>query len=174
MLLFKCIGAILIVGSSTIMGYSVAAKYSKRPEELRLLQGALQMLESEIVFAVNTLPEAFEKISHNLPEGLGKLFGHCSNLLKQRTGITASQAWRMSLDKYFNDLHLEKEDKQILITFGNSLGNSDRENQIKNIHLACSKLMMEEKKAEVLKQKNEKMYKNLGVLAGILLVLLFI
>ena len=170
----KLLGCVLVIGASTMMGYLVAEKYSKRPAELRTLQAALQMLELEIAFSVNALPEAFERIAQSLPENIGMLFAHASELLKERTGIPAKKAWRLALKKAYDHLHLEKQDREILITFGNSLGCSDKDNQIKNIHLACSKLAMEEKKAEVLRQKNEKMYKSLGVLAGILIALLFV
>ncbi|MBZ4644733.1 MAG: stage sporulation protein [Clostridia bacterium] len=173
-MILKIIGCILIIGSTTIMGYSLANKYAKRPEELRALQAALQMLEAEIVFSVNPLPDAFEKISRYVPESIKQIFEYSSHLLKQRTGMTAREAWALSINKLSRDMHLQKEDKEILIAFGNSLGCSDRENQIKNIHLACSKLSMEEKKAEVLKEKNERLYKNLGLLGGLLIALLLI
>ncbi|MDK2798707.1 MAG: stage sporulation protein [Clostridiales bacterium] len=173
-MILKLIGCILIVGSSTIMGYTIANKYAKRPEELRALQAALQMLESEIIFSVNPLPDAFERISKYVPKNIHKLFAHSAYLLKQRTGITAQEAWSISVHQTREEMHLEKEDREILISFGNSLGCSDREQQLKNIHLACSKLALEEKKAEKLREKNEKLYKNLGVLGGILVALIFI
>jgi stage III sporulation protein AB len=71
-------------------------------------------------------------------------------------------------------MHLQKEDREVLIAFGNALGCSDTQSQIKNIHLTCSKLLMEEKNAQALRDKNEKLCKNLGVLGGILVSLLFL
>lgn len=173
-MLLKLLGCALIVGSSTLMGFSVAAKYSKRPGELRTLQAALNMLESEIAFSLNSLPDAFDKISRHIPENIGQIFAESSSLIRQRTGITAREAWSFAVEKAWESMHLEKQDKEILITFGNSLGRSDRENQLKNIHLACSKLVLEEKKAEEQKQKYEKLYKSLGVLGGLLIALLLI
>lgn len=174
MLIFKFVGSGLIIISSSVIGYVLALRYVKRAEELRALQVALQMLESEIVFSANPLPDALKKISECTPAGVSGLFQNCAQLLGQRTGITAKEAWTMSVYHVKKDMHLEKEDYDILIAFGNSLGSSDKENQVKNIRLACSKLSIEENKAEVLKGKNERLYKNLGFLGGILIALIFI
>ncbi len=171
-MVIKLLGAVLVIGSATVIGFSMATKYAKRPETLRALQAALQMLESEIAFSMSTLPQAFDRISHSFGHSIGKLFEYTSHLIKQRTGITAKEAWMKAIYEYNNILHLEKQDKDILMAFGNALGRLDKESQIKNIHLACSKLSLEEKKAEDLKYKYVRMYKGLGVLGGDLIVLL--
>ena len=173
-MILKILGCMIIIGSSTIMGYSMAYRFARRPEELRALQSALQILESEIVFSVNPLPEAFERISKNVPPSIGIIFKNTSDLLKRKTGMTAQQAWAASIKNCESQINLSKEDLNILLAFGSSLGCSDRENQVKNIRLACSKLALEEEKAEILKEKNERLYKNLGVLGGMLISLLLI
>ncbi|NLY43491.1 MAG: stage III sporulation protein AB [Clostridiaceae bacterium] len=173
-MILKIIGCILIIASSTVMGYSAAYRFARRPEELRALQSALQILESEIVFSVNPLAEAFERISKNTSQSIGIIFKSTADLLKQKTGMTAQQAWAISIKKCESQMNLNKEDIEILLAFGSSLGCSDKDNQVKNIRLACSKLAMEEKKAEILKEKNERLYKNLGLLGGMLISLLLI
>ncbi|MGE4282241.1 MAG: stage III sporulation protein SpoIIIAB [Clostridia bacterium] len=173
-MIIKTLGCLLIIGSSISMGFYASNKYAKRPEELRALQSALQMLESEIAFSLNPIPEAFERISVYVPGNIKQIFEQTSYLLKQRTGMTAKEAWKLSVDKAASNMNLQRQDKEILISFGSSLGSSDTESQLKNIHLACSKLSMEEKNAEILREKNEKLCKNLGVLGGILVSLLFL
>ena len=173
-MVIKLLGGMLVIGSATVIGYIMASKYAKRPEELRTLQAALQMLESEIAFSMSTLPQAFDRISHSFEHAVGKLFSYTSSLIKERTGITAKEAWIKALNACTPILHLEKQDREILMAFGNALGRLDKDSQIKNIHLACTKLSLEEKKAEELKYKYVRMYKSLGVLGGILIVLLLL
>ncbi len=173
-MVLKLVGSILIIFSSTFIGYTAAGRYARRPLELRTLQSALQMLESEIVFSVNPLPHAFNRIYNSFPGSIGKIFKHSSEALLQRRGLTAHEAWNESLERSTIQMAINSEDKKILREFGSMLGCSDKENQINNIRLTCSKLEIAEKKAELLKEKNERMLKNLGVLGGILAVLLLI
>lgn len=173
-MIIKLIGGSLIIASSTVIGYKLSEKYVKRPGELRSMQTALQMLESEIIFSLNPLPDAFNNIAVCFEGGVKKIFMGAAELLNKRTGMTAQEAWTQSIQNSKSDMHFEEADYKILMEFGNSLGSSDRENQIKNIHLACSKLAMEEKKAEKQREKNEKMYKSLGLLAGVLIVLVLL
>ncbi len=171
-MIFKLLGSMLIVTSSTFIGNSIAQKYIKRAKEIRIFQVGLQMLETEVAFSLNNLPDALNKIGASIPEDVGRVFKYTSDLLSKRTGISAQEAWSSSISNFDTHLNLDRDDKEILIAFGNSLGSSDKENQIKNIHLTCTKLSIQEKKAEELKLKNVKLYKNLGVLAGVLLVLI--
>lgn len=85
-------------------------------------------------------------------------------------GITADTAWEKAVENTYSKLGLNKEDKGILITFGKMLGSSDLEGQINNINLVSSQLKLQEMKAEQMRQKNEKMYKSLGVLSGLAIV----
>jgi len=173
-MMMKLIGGMLITVSATVIGFKLAEKYAKRPGELRSLQTALQMLESEVAFSLNPLPDAFENIAGSFHGGIRKIFLNAAGFLKERTGITAQQAWTNAVQISKSDMHLWEEDYKILMEFGHSLGISDREHQIKNIQLTCSKLAMEEKKAEMLRDKNEKMYKSLGMLTGVLIFLILL
>lgn len=173
-MLLKAIGCILTVMSSTIIGYSMAEKYPKRLEELRALQAGLQILETEISFSVNPLPEAFKKISMQGPETVRMIFRHASDLLQQKIGLTAQEAWVESVNKMYKQLHLEEEDLKIVLAFGNSLGCSDRENQIKHIRFIGVQLAAQEKKAEMERERNEKLYKNIGILIGLLIAIIFL
>ena len=67
---------------------------------------------------------------------------------------------------------MNSEDEEILISFGKLLGSSDTEGQIKNIRLTLNQLKMQEEKAEELRKKNESMYRNLGVLGGLAIIII--
>ena len=69
---------------------------------------------------------------------------------------------------------MAKEDGEILKDFGKNLGSTDKENQLKNFKLIYLQLEKQQKDAENLKNKNAKMYKSLGALVGITIVILLI
>jgi len=52
------------------------------------------------------------------------------------------------------------------------LGSSDVEGQIKNIRLTINQLKLQEQKAEELRAKNEAMYRNLGILGGLAIIII--
>jgi stage III sporulation protein AB len=69
---------------------------------------------------------------------------------------------------------LNKEDEQVLLSFGRSLGNTDLDGQIRNIRLTLGQLAMQERKAEENRKKNESMYRSLGILGGMAVVIVLV
>jgi stage III sporulation protein AB len=58
------------------------------------------------------------------------------------------------------------------MAFGKYLGSTDKQDQIKNIKLALNNLRQQEVTSIEEKQKNEKLWKYLGVLSGLMIFLL--
>jgi stage III sporulation protein AB len=69
-------------------------------------------------------------------------------------------------------LALQESDCEVLFNFGQTLGVSDRQDQIKHIHLAVAHLSAEESIARDEQLRNEKMWKYLGALVGLTVVIL--
>lgn len=170
-MLVKFLGAIVLIGATSVIGFSLAADCSKRPRALRELQALLQMLENEISYLSNLLSEAFNRIYEGSNSQTAILFKKAAENLGIN-GVTADVAWEKAVEENYAKLAFNKEDKVILLTFGKMLGNSDLEGQLKNIKLISSQLQLQQLKAEELKQKNEKMYRSLGVLSGLAIAII--
>ena len=80
----------------------------------------------------------------------------------------------MSIKNNIKKTAFDKEDEKILLDFGQMLGVSDLEGQLKNIRFTLRQLEIQEKKAEEARRKNETMYRRLGVLGGLALIILLI
>lgn len=165
-MIVKLIGAVVLIGATSFIGFSLAADCSKRPRALRELQSLMQMLENEIAYLSNLLSEAFDRIYEGNNSDTAILFREAANKLST-SGVTAAEAWEKATEENYAKLSLNKEDKAILQAFGRMLGNSDLEGQLNNIRLVTSQLKLQELKAEEMKRKNEKMYRSLGVLSGL-------
>ncbi|MDF2988174.1 MAG: stage sporulation protein [Eubacterium sp.] len=165
-MIFKIIGSIVLICSTSLIGFALAADCSKRPRTLRELQALLQMFENEISYLSNLLSEAFMRIYENSNVEAAIIFRTAASNL-ETSGVTADEAWERSIEENCSKLSLNKEDKAILVTFGKMLGNSDLEGQLNNIKLVSSQLKLQEIKSEEMKRKNEKMYRSLGVLSGL-------
>ena len=72
------------------------------------------------------------------------------------------------------DQNLKDKDIEILKGLSVSLGQTDLENQIKNIRLVQQMLMTQLKDATEEKNRSYKMYRNMGVLTGLILIILLI
>ncbi|HHY81454.1 MAG TPA: stage III sporulation protein AB [Clostridiales bacterium] len=169
----KLINSSVIIVFSTLIGLEMAKRYVARTKELSAMQGALSRLETEIVHYASRLPEALNMIGQSIGGGTGKLFCLTAKSLNDKK-CTVSEAWRSSLDNLKDELHLQQEDLDILRRFGDQLGSSDREGQVKFIQLTLMQLREEEKKARAAREKYEKMYRSLGLLGGIALAIILL
>lgn len=173
-MVLKIVGSLMILSASSFLGYTLSRECTRRPEELRELQGMLQIFENEISFMSNVLADAFCNVCKGSRSHVGNFFSQTAVILKQRKGINASDAWEMAVRNNMGKTALNKEDQEILISFGKMLGSSDLEGQIRNIRLTMNQLQQQEKKAEEAKKKSQSMYRNLGVLGGLaIIVILF-
>jgi len=173
-LILKLMGSVLIISASSVMGYIWSRDCSKRPQELRTLQKMLQMLETQMNFMTDVICDAFQKVSSFSTSNVSLFFSGTVKILKENPGISVSEAWTTAVTENFKMTSLNKEDREILLSFGKMLGSTDMEGQIKNIRLTMSQLELQEIKAEESKKKNEKMYQSLGILGGIALVIILL
>ncbi len=73
-----------------------------------------------------------------------------------------------------NDLNFKQQDIEIILSLGRVLGTSNREDQGKNFQLILNQIIILEKEAKLERDKNEKMFKSLGVLVGLAIVIILI
>lgn len=170
--MLKLLGSALIIAASTMGGFYIAKRYSDRPIQLRILQQALLMLETEIVYGAVPLDIAMKNIGDRLAAPLKMFFYDMSENLQKLDGASTFECWRFAIDKYFPLTSLKNQDKGILLQFGQTLGISDREDQMKHIKLTIQNLATEELLAREEQKKYEKLSKNLGLLLGLLIVIL--
>jgi len=120
----------------------------------------------------NVLKDAFLKIYMYDDSGVSAFFKGTVDALENEAGLNASEAWTKAVKENIKNTSLNSEDEEIIISFGKMLGSSDVEGQIKNIRLTINQLKLQEQKAEELRIKNEAMYRNLGILGGLAIIII--
>jgi stage III sporulation protein AB len=173
-MMWKLVGACLVIGSMGMAGMKVASFYSRRSAELRSLQDALQMLDTEILYAATPLPSALKKIGQSGGDIIARIFAEAGELIAAGQGCTVAEAWGTALQKNWSSTALNREDYAILYSFGELLGISDRQEQHKNIALTSLHLRKEEEKSRRDQEKNARLWQYGGFLAGISIVLLLL
>lgn len=111
----------------------------------------IETINSQISFSKKTIQEIIENIS--LKEEM-KLKMICE--LSEDKSRDFQSVWRNSVNRYYSDDSLDKEDAKILLSFGNSLGVTDIEGQENNCRLHISMLEKQLTTAEEnLKEKSK-------------------
>ena len=169
MLIIKLMILLSVFVSCLLIGILMAKKYSNRLQELREMKNALNMFETKIKFTYESLPEIFKEISRQSNKNIGDIFKKACEDMKDKS---AGEAWNESIDTVNSNMNIE--DKTILKGLGKLLGKTDIEGQISEIKLVSSFLDTQIELAEKEKEKNEKMYKTLGGIVGLTLVIILI
>lgn len=163
----KYILLIAIFGLSTGIGILISKSYENRVIELKEFKNILNIIRTKMKFTYEPLAEIFRQISKDNETDIEKIFGQMAN---QLTYYQTKEVWENCIQN--SDISIKQEDKDILKKLGKLLGQTDIDGQISEIEVTQNFLDIQIGKAEEEKKKNQKMYKTLGVVAGLVFVII--
>ncbi len=163
-----------ILAGCGYLGIMLGSCYHLRCKQLGEFRRALKQLEFDVDFLSITLCESFEKIVHNSCGGVKSVFEYVTKRLKENRCDDMEKYWVRALKIYGYELKLNDEDKRILTDFAKNLGTGNRETELNNIRAADMRLKVAEEDACREAKKNSKMYRGLGFLSGIFLVIVLV
>ncbi len=163
----KYILLLAIFALSTAIGFFIAKSYQNRVVELKEFKNILNIMKTKIKFTYEPLAEIFKQISKDNESEVEKIFGQMAN---QITYYQAKDVWENCIQDA--DISIKQEDKDILKKLGKLLGQTDIEGQISEIEVIENFLDMQIENAEEERKKNQKMYKTLGIVAGLVFVII--
>lgn len=170
--MMKLLGAIIIIAASTLYGLYRASMFAERPRQIRGLIHGLNRLSTEIGYGSTPLPDALAKLAGQMKKPLAELFSSIADKLQPGMSVTVKEAWQTTVDAMWSRTAMKRSEKEALLELGQSLGVSDREDQLKHLQLAVKQLQHEEAEARDEQLKYEKLCRSLGVLGGALIVIL--
>ena len=153
--------------SSSAIGILISKKYEDRVNELKEFKNALNIFKAKIKFTYDPIPEIFEQISIQMDSRPGRIFKLACHNMKL---LTAGDAWNMAIDT--DILSINEEDKNILKNLSKLLGQTDIDGQVNQIELTSQFLDQQIEKAEKERLKCEKMYRTLGIVIGLAIVII--
>lgn len=169
MFFIKCLIYILIFSSSTYIGILISKQYSNRVNELKEMKLALNILKTKIRFTSEPLYNIFHEISMSSNGNISNLFRNISENLKTSS---AKNAWENAIEN--ESLSIKNEDRQALKSMGKLLGKTDLNGQISEIELTEAFLEAQISDAQNERNKNEKLYKTLGMVTGVGIIVILI
>lgn len=172
--MIKLLGALLILFAGTAVGFLQAAKYVDRAKELRILIHALQRLETEINYGRTPLPVACLVTAEATEQPIRELFLITASLLQGEQELSLHEAWSVAVEQCWSTTSMKTREKEVLLRMGSVLGMSDSEDQQKHLQLAQLQLKTEEVTAREEQDKFVKMWRSLGALGAVLIVILMV
>ena len=170
MLFLRYFLLVLIIVCSTSIGFLLSKKFQDRVNELNAFLNIINILQNKIKFTKVPLADAFEDLSEiNQGSSISEILYLFSRKIKNET---CKKAWCEAIEEKRKTLNLKKEDIFEIKKFGNTLGKTDIDGQINETNNFKQILEMQIKKAEDERKKNEKMYRSLGTIAGLAIVIM--
>lgn len=163
----KVVGCILVILSSTLMGFYCSNQLKCRIDNLQDIRKLIVLLRGDIRYSSTPLPEAISSIAIRHEGSFKGFFTKVSERLSEYGGNTFAQVWKEAVEEELLETYLNKKDKLQLIQFGENLGYLDKEMQINTLELFIAQV--EEEINMLSKTAKEKvyLYNSLGIMAGI-------
>lgn len=155
--------------SCSLIGILISKKYVNRVNELKEFKNALNIFKTKIRYTYEPLPEIFAEISENIDSNISNVFKTASEKMDV---CAAGEAWDLALR--FEDLNIDEEDRIVLRNLSKLLGKTDLQGQLNQIEMTSDFLDKQIRKAENKKDKSEKMYRTLGMIIGMAIVIILI
>jgi stage III sporulation protein AB len=167
----KWIGAILIIGISSLTGFFYAQKFTDRCYILKLWLRIIDIFQTEIYFEARRLPEVFRRAASLLQDRrFSNAFIKLMQSLEFGTDGDFKTAWGLFLVETGEGV-LVKEDFLVLYDLGNYLGSTDRLDQLAKLKTCHASLTLNLQSAEHDRNKQTRIYRYLGFAIGAITVL---
>jgi stage III sporulation protein AB len=171
-MLFKLMLCLLILLIGAGIGRLKAKTYDNRLYHLQELLTSIKVLESEMKYRMDPLPELLIRMG-KIKEGMsGVLFETAGRLLKDQAARDLSDCWSEAVETAYGESALNREDRRIIDDLGIELGKTDLEGQAGMFQRTFSLLEAQAAEAAEEKRTKGKMYKSLGTAIGALIVIL--
>ena len=169
MLIFRLLLLTLIIVVSSAIGILFSKKYANRENEIKEMKNGLNMFSTKIKFTYEPIPSLFMEIGSKIGGNVGSVFERAANRMKEHT---AGEAWKIALDEVKHNLN--EEDVKVIKNLGRLLGQTDLEGQISEIEVVNQFLTNRLENAVEERKKNEKMYRTLGLVSGLMIAIILI
>ena len=171
---FKFFGGMIVIIASTCIGIKASEKLNVQLELLQKMKQLVILISGEIKYNNSYLGQAFLNVSNRICEPYKGLLRDVADKLDEETGETFEKIWKEGVNEKLSGTELSGKHIMKLQELGDSLGFLDKDMQISNFELFIERLDYEIYESAEKNKANCKLYKSLGVLFGIAIVILLI
>ena len=170
-MIMRIIGALLVIASTTAMGFSVAAAQKKEEHALMQLIRALEFMSCELQFRMPALPDLCASTALQVNDPIKDFFLKAQEKLQQHATPEVSSCFRLAMAEVSK---LPDTVLRNLGLLGKRMGRFDLDGQLSGIHSLTELCKRDLKGLQSNQEVRLRSYRTLGICAGIALVILFI
>jgi len=172
--ILRLLGSVLVIFACTVLGLYYSMRDSFRITDLTELKKALVLLKGEIEFTLTPLPEAAATVAGRLKPAIARFFELFSFNLSNDSGLTAASAWCEAVKDGLSRLHLNEEDLRNVERLGETLGYLSKQTQLEGLEMAVLYLDDQIGRLRGSETQNKRLYRNVGLILGALIVIILI
>ena len=156
------------------LGLWYRQQFILRLKNLRILQGILEILMSEIGYGKATLPECCKRIGERYQEPFRSSFLYIYSRMQENTGDSFPRVFCAKMEECLKGLPVTGEDKDNFLAF--AMGQSFEDGRMQLRTIERSKELLENTIGQLERENTEKcrMAMGLGAMSGLLLVIILL
>lgn len=170
-MIFKCLGAALVVGGCAAVGFAMAAAHRGEERSLRQLLSALDYMACELQYRLTPLPDLCRMTAQQCSKPLKQVLHTLSQELESQISPDVDSCMRSALAR---SAPLPELTRKHLLHLGRTMGRFDLEGQLQGLdgvrESGRNDLKAMNRDAEV----RLRGYRTLGICAGVALAILLL
>lgn len=175
MWILKIAGAVLLIFSGTIYGFKMGDEYVKRISSLKDMKKYMILLDGELKYNKTPIRLALGKISLREKSSLHKFLKNVSEIMTENPLKNLKDAFEESAFILEEDeSYLRSDDIKKLMSFAGTVVNLDDESTHSSFECYIKELDMDICEALSDKDNKVKIYRTIGVMAGMLVTVIIV
>lgn len=170
----KVFGAVLVIIASCGIGCLYADEIKRRKHELEEQYVLMRLILGDVRYMRATLSEAVNRAIKRHKGSYLEFLNEVAESLAEAPGISLSDIWERAVTNGLRCSALKTEDKQKMISFGESICSSECEIVISCFEEYICELKNRISELQDCMSAKGKLYRSLGLLTGLFIVVLFL
>lgn len=150
----------------------LSARVRDRVRETEKFVRLLTVIQTQIEYALTPTGELLEKLSESTEFQDFRFI----QIVKERfaAGEALEKAWNSALQTYATCSALQSREKELISAFSESFGSTDKYGQSANCAFFITQLKMQTEELRKAAQTKTRLYRALGILSGVFLMILLL
>lgn len=174
MIFIKILSLTVIFIICTSIGFLYGKTFSNRLDNLIYIEQCIKILETEIVYGATPLPEALTNVYRKGNPKVSFIFEEIKKDLLENKRGEIYLSFLSVKELLYDRLNFKKTDVEVFMSLGRVLGTSNRLDQEKSLIIILNQISGLILEAREEKNKNEKLYKTLGLITGIGIIIILV
>lgn len=163
---------IIVIAGCGYMGLAFGWKIDKRIEQIKAFEAIMTQLGFQLGFLSVPFGEALLKASLSQRGAVRELMENTVEIMDNQPDISAGEAFEGALRQCTDGLYMSNRELDIIREFMVQTGKADLQRTMDGIKVTSAKLKLAREENEARRNQDGKMYKGLGFMTGIFIVVL--